>query len=259
MKKVIALFLCPLCALLVVGLFAASQTKVQHQGSSAFNVALQQAVDRLEDGGKAVLAGTATPVQAAPLVPTYDGRYTCQTYDPAYTTCDRVQCNYQHTADPAGHTCVAGEYTCQMATCDTYDAQKYTCDVYKNPQCGAPNQHTTEPPPYNHTCQGHTCDGTFTCDFTLDPRALTCDAGNFECVHTTFDAFMVTCNPMLPECRMNNPGHCTAQTYPTCQAGVPTCDPGNPACATIDPSQPGCATPVEETTWGHIKARYGDE
>lgn len=262
MKKVIALLLGPVCALFIISLLAAPQLRVQHQGSTAFETGLQQAIERLEGGGKTFLAGTATPVQANPLTPTYDGRYTCDTYNPVYPTCDRQlpACNIAHTANPVGHTCVAGEYTCQMATCDTYDAQQYTCDVYKNAQCGSPGQHTTEPSPYSHTCQGHTCDGTFTCDFTVDPRALTCDAANPECWVPTFEAFAVTCNPMLPECRENNPkGHCTAENYPTCQLGTYTCDPVNPQCATIDPHTPGCATPTEQTTWGKVKARYADE
>jgi hypothetical protein len=261
MKKVIGLLLAPVCVVFIFSLLAAPQPRIQHQDSSAFQAALQQAINRLEGGGKTLLGGTATPVQAGPMTPTYDGRYTCDTYNPAYPTCEPAVCNtYPHTADPAGHTCVAGEYTCQMATCDTYDPQQLTCDVYRNTQCGAPNQHTTEPIPYSHTCQGHTCDGTFTCDFTVDPRALTCDAATPECWTPTFEAFQVTCNPMLPECRMNNPkGHCTAENYPTCQPGAYTCDPANPQCATIDPHTPGCATPTEHTTWGKVKERYGDD
>jgi hypothetical protein len=255
-KRVIALLLGPLCALLVIGIFVAPQPRMQHDGSSAFNLALQQAIDRLEDGGKVVLAGTATPVKADPMQPTFDGGYTCETYEPSFPTCDLAAGCLAHTADPQGHTCMQGEYTCQMATCDTYDPQMETCDP-NSPMCNMP--HTTEPAPYNHTCQGHTCDGTFTCDFTLDPRALTCDAASPECHFTTYDAFMMTCNPMLPECRLNNPGHCTAENYPTCQAGVPTCDSGDPACSTIDPSQPGCATPTEKTTWGKVKDRYSDD
>jgi hypothetical protein len=75
----------------------------------------------------------------------------------------------------------------------------------------------------------------------------------------TFDAFMITCNPMLPECRTNNPGHCTAQNYPTCVAGVITCDVADPLCVTINPSKPECATPVKETTWGQIKEKYSEQ
>jgi len=130
--------------------------------------------------------------------------------------------------------------------------------VFRDLQCWT-GIHTVEPFPYNHTCDGHTCDGSFTCDFTLDPRAGTCDAADPACGFTTFDAFTPTCNPMLPECRINNPGHCTAENYPTCQMGFVTCDPADPVCTTIDPAQPGCATPVEKTSWGQIKTLYGEE
>jgi hypothetical protein len=98
-----------------------------------------------------------------------------------------------------------------------------------------------------------------TCDFTVDPRALTCDAADPQCHFTTFDAFAPTCDPLKPECRENNPQHCTAQAYPTCDPSVPTCDPGNPLCTTIDPVQPECATPVEKTSWGQIKTLYGEK
>jgi hypothetical protein len=138
-----------------------------------------------------------------------------------------------------------------VATCDTYDPHMATCDP------GAAEclvQHTTEGTPYNHTCDGHTCDGSFTCDFTLDPRALTCDAADDECISTTYDAFAITCNPMKEECRINNPGHCTAEGYNTCDPTAPTCDPAT--CSTIDPNEPGCATPIRHTTWGAVKAKY---
>jgi hypothetical protein len=254
-KKAIVFLLVPICAAFVLGLLVTPQTKVQHQDSSAFQVALQGAVDRLEGGGNVLLAGTATPVHAAPQQPTFDGRYTCDTYEPIMTTCDPAQGCADHTQDPLGHTCVAEEYTCQQATCDTYDPRAFTCDP-NLAECNLP--HTTEPTPYSHTCQGHTCDGSFTCDFTVDPRALTCDAADPLCESTTFNAFIPTCNPMLPECRLNNPGHCTAQGYHTCEPTAHTCDPAFPDCTTIDPSQPGCATPVEKTSWGQIKHLYGE-
>jgi hypothetical protein len=63
---------------------------------------------------------------------------------------------------------------------------------------------------------------------------------------------------MKPECRLNNPGHCTAQQYPTCEAGIATCDPGDPACLTLDPADPNCTTPVNKTTWGAVKAKYAE-
>jgi len=62
MKKAIVFLLVPICAAFVLGLLVTPQTKVQHQDSSAFQVALQGAVDRLEGGGRVLLAGTATPV-----------------------------------------------------------------------------------------------------------------------------------------------------------------------------------------------------
>jgi hypothetical protein len=217
---------------------------------------LQQAVYRLEGGGKMLLAGTATPVVAAPQQYTYDGRYTCETYDPAMYTCDAglpdCQTGIEHTADPQSHTCSDEWYTCEVATCDTYDPLMVTCDP--NDPCCTTCPHTQEPPPYNHTCDGHTCDGAFTCDFTVDPRALTCDAADVDCMIPTRDAFVITCNPMKPECRLENPDHCTAEGYPTCDPSQPTCDPV--VCSTVDPNDPHCGTPVKKTTWGGIKAEY---
>jgi hypothetical protein len=129
-----------------------------------------------------------------------------------------------------------------------------TCDP-NSAACGTPGGlHTFEQAPYNHTCDGHTCDGAFTCDFTVDPRAETCDAADPQCHYTTFDAFMITCNPMKEECRINNPGHCTAEGYDTCDPTLPTCDPVN--CATFDPNLPECGTPTEQTTWGGVKAIF---
>ncbi|UCG53032.1 MAG: hypothetical protein JSW58_05615 [Candidatus Latescibacterota bacterium] len=256
MKRAIVLLVGPLCAIFVVSLLVAPQSKIQHQDSSAFQMALQQAVDRLEGSGKTFIAGTATPARAAPQQPTFDGRYTCDTYEQAMTTCDPAMPGcVDHTTDPMGHTCVHGEYTCQIATCETYDMQNTTCDV-NHPDCPTV-PHTTEPPPYHHTCQGHTCDEGFTCDFTTDPRAFTCDAANSQCEDVTFNAFIPTCNPMDPACRTNNPkGYCTADNYPTCIVTQTTCDVADPACDTIDPTKPGCATPTETTTWGKIKERY---
>jgi hypothetical protein len=256
MKKAIVFLLIPICAAFVLGLLVTPQTKVQHQDSSAFQVALQGAVDRLEGSGELLLAGTATPVHAAPQQPTFDRRYTCDTYEPGLPTCD-ASCG-EHTTDPLGHTCLNEAYTCQQATCDTYDPQAFTCDRF-DPACGPvpPPPHTFEPAPYNHTCDGHTCDAAFTCDFTVDPRAYTCDAADPQCEAPTFYYLQPTCNPMLPECRINNPLHCTSQAgYPTCEPGLITCDPGDPLCATVDPADPRCGTPVEETTWGQIKTLY---
>lgn len=256
MKRAIGFLLSPICAVLLLSLLVTPQTKTDFEDSSAFQVALQQAVDRLEGGGKLLLAGTATPVAAkSEPVPTYDGRYTCETYDIALATCDPAMPGcLPHTSDPQGHTCIAGEYTCDLPTCETYDAQMFTCDP-NAAACVWP--HTTEPVPYNHTCDGHTCDGSFTCDFTVDPRALTCDAADPQCELATFNAFLPTCDPMRIDCRENNPhGYCTAQGYNTCELTTPTCDPGQPGCDTVDPGKPGCATPVKRTTWGQVKALH---
>ncbi len=258
MKKAITLLLVPLCTVVLLSLLVTPQSRIQHQDSSAFKMALQQAVDRLEGGGKLLLAGTATPVAAAGVQQeaTYDGRYTCETYEPAYPTCDPGPAGcVDHTADPQGHTCWDELYTCQAVTCDTYDPLMVTCDP-NNADCVFP--HTSEPAAFNHTCEGHTCQGTFTCDFTVDPRAPTCDAADFDCQRPTFDAFVTTCDPMKPECSVNNSGHCTAQTYPTCDAAVPTCDPADATCVTLDPTDPNCTTPTKKTTWGAVKAKYAE-
>ncbi|GEM_PF-2647917 len=272
MKKAISFLICSILIAAVASMFIAPQVHVQHQGSSAFKMALNQAVDRLENGGRIILAGTATPV-AAQVLPTYDGRYTCDTYNiPGTETCDAANpmCGISgaHTSDPMGHTCVVDAYTCQMSTCDTYDSQQFTCDANNADCTSAAGGHTTEPPPYNHTCDGNTCDGVFTCDFTVDPRAPTCDAANIDCVKTTIDYAMITCNPMRPECQVNNPEHCTAQTYPTCDNASPTCVFGAEChyttkiydtCDGISPTcdgQPGCTNPVQRTDWGRIKHNY---
>ena len=89
MKKAIGFLLGPIVAVFIVGLLVTPQPKIQHQDSSAFQVALQQAVDRLE-GSTMFLAGTATPVNAAPQQPTFDGSYTCDTYDEILPTCNPV-------------------------------------------------------------------------------------------------------------------------------------------------------------------------
>jgi hypothetical protein len=117
--------------------------------------------------------------------------------------------------------------------------QGYTCDVYKNPECGTPNCHTTEPAPYNHTCEAVTCDGVYTCDLTVDPRSETCNAADPDCQAPTYQHDQATCNPMDMVCRFNNPGHCTADNYLTCYSGPPECD-----------------TPVKHTNWGKIKNQY---
>jgi hypothetical protein len=251
-KKAIGLLLIPLCTVLVLSLLVTPQSRIQHQDSSAFGLALQRAVDRLEGGSKVLLAGTATPVAAMVPAATYDGAYTCDTYEPAMLTCDPAQGCAEHTMDAMAHTCSNEMYTCQVATCDTYDPQMVTCDP-NGAECAVP--HTSEPAAYNHTCDGHTCDGAFTCDFTVDPRALTCDAANVDCAGPTFNHNEVTCNPMQDECQLPF-NQCTAQQYPTCEPGVATCDPGDPACATVDPSDPRCGTPVKQTTWGKVKAEY---
>jgi hypothetical protein len=135
-----------------------------------------------------------------------------------------------------------------MVTCDPNDG---VCNV----------PHTTEPAPYNHTCDGGTCDGHFTCDFTVDPRAETCDAADPLCQAThgpiTFNHYQPTCDPMNPGCRLNNPKHCTAQepgAYLTCDPSVTTCD-ATAGCETVDPVPP-CATPTKWTTWGQLKDLY---
>jgi hypothetical protein len=253
MRKAMGLLLVPLCAVVVLSLLTAPQSRIQHQDSSAFKVALQQAVDRLEGGGKLLLAGTATPAAAIVPVVTYDGGYTCETYDVGRMTCDPAAGCLEHTADPQGHTCSNEMYTCQVATCDTYDPMMETCDP-NNAACAVP--HTSESAPFNHTCDGHTCDGAFTCDFTVDPRAMTCDAADVDCQAATFNVDQLTCNWMREECRENNPGHCTGEMYNTCDPSVPTCEA---ACATIDPNDPNCGTPVNRTTWGDVKAKYHDQ
>jgi hypothetical protein len=281
LKKAIGFVLGPVCVVLLVSLLITPQTKSLHEDSSAFQVALDQAVARLEGGGKALLAGTATPVVAAPAECTWDpDSYTCDTYEPAgFFTCEPAQqtcdvsCIPPHTADPIGLTCKGGPpaYTCDFATCETYDMQVMTCD-HNNPQCGPVetsdpppcepgHQHTSEFAPYGHTCYGHTCDAGFTCDFTADPRAGTCDAADPLCQLPTFQHDVTTCDPMDPLCRMHNPkGYCTAANYPwgTCD-GAQTCDPLEPGCTTVDPQEPGCATPIERTTWGKVKSKYKPE
>ena len=251
MKKAIGLLIVPLCAVVILSLLVTPQSRIQHQDSSAFTMALQQAVDRLEGGGKVLLAGTATPVAAAPLECTSQ-EYTCETYEPSMPTCDVAGGCPAHTVDPQAVTCHDEMYTCQVATCDTYDPQMVTCD-HNQANCNFP--HTTQPSPYNHTCDGHTCDGTFTCDFTVDPRALTCDAAEAECARPTFNHYEITCNPMQKDCQEPQ-NQCTAHMYPTCEPGIQTCDPVDPACATVDPSNPDCGTPVKQTTWGKVKAEF---
>jgi hypothetical protein len=200
-----------------------------------------------------MMNATAPPVVAQTSSATFDGRYTCDTYAPNFPTCQpgHPDCPFAgvtHTADPNGHTCRA-QYTCQMATCQTYDSQAYTCDPNR-PDCRPATGHTTEMPPYGHTCDGQTCDGSFTCDFTADPRGQTCDAADPLCQRPTFNAFEPTCNPMQLGCRHNNPGACTAQpTNPTCSGlppcGPPTSDPRSVTCDamqcyTVSPTQPTC-------------------
>lgn len=209
MKKVIGVLLFSLCTVALLSLIFAPHSKIDHQSSSAFEAALNVAIDRLESGGRTIIVGSATPVAAAALQATYDNGYTCD-----------------------------------AATCDTYDATYLTCDRI-NPTC-AGNGHTYEPSPYNHTCEGYTCNAAHTCDFTADPRAETCDAANGECQQPTFNNNVVTCNPMQQECRKNNPnGFCTAVNYPTCDGVSFTCD-----------GQTGCTNPTERTSWGKIKSKY---
>lgn len=251
-RRAIGLLLAPLCAVVILSLLVTPQSKIQHQDSSAFGKALQQAVYRLEGGSKMLLAGTATPVLAAAAQQcTFDGRYTCETYDPVMTTCDPGTGCIDHTAEPQGHTCSNEWYTCQIATCDTYDPQMATCDP-NSAECCYP--HTAEPEGMNHTCDGHTCDRAFTCDYTVDPRWPTCNAAYVDCTVPTRDAFVMTCNPMQEECRLENPDHCTSDMYPTCDPSQPTCDPV--ICETVDPNSPHCGTPVRQTTWGGVKAIF---
>lgn len=219
MRKRIA-FLCGcFCVAVIFVVLATPEPKVHHAGSSAFTAALDAAVTRLEHGGRAVTGATAVVMNATAPAVVAQGT---QTYD---------------------------AYTCEAATCDTYNPQVPTCDA-QNPACRPPGGvHTTEPPPYNHTCEGQTCDGSFTCDFTADPRAPTCDAARTDCIHETFNAYVPTCDPLRPECRGNNPGACTVQaTYPTCSGAAcppPTSDPRSVTCdahcgPTTDPGQPTC-------------------
>jgi len=197
-------------------------------------------------------SATCDPAYCQP--PTYDGRYTCETYQgPGMPRCIGVN-----------HTIQAqGAYTCSSPACMTYDAGRPTCDT-NQPACrptydpatltcdasrmtcdgSSPNchpRHTMEPPGSNVTCQtSHTCDKGFTCDLTSDPRAFTCDAANPQCQRATYNAFMATCNPLQIGCRINNPGACTTQFYETCQRGNPHCPPVG----------------VEGTTWGKVKEKY---
>ena len=257
MRKLIQVLCACCCVAVVTAVLASRPVRIHHESSSAFPTALQAAVDRLENGGRAVMGATAVMMNAtAPAVVaqnspvTFDGRYTCETYSPNFPTCQQgPACPFAgltHTADPNGHTCRA-QYTCQMVTCQTYDHQAMTCDP-NQPICRPPTGHTTEPPPYGHTCDGQTCDGSFTCDFTADPRGSTCDAAHPLCQRPTFNAFEPTCNPMLPQCRYNNPGACTAQPMnPTC-SGLPPCGPmtSDPRSVTCDPLV--CSTPTSNPT-----------
>jgi hypothetical protein len=252
MQKVIAV-LCGCCLVaLTVTAVLTPQPKVHHADSTAYTAALSSAVDRLEHSNRTVLGATAillnaaAPAALAQGAPTFEG------------------------------------YTCQAPTCDTYNPQRPTCER-TNPICSGSGVHTTEPPPYDHTCQGQTCDGSFTCDFTADPRAPTCDAANTSCQQPTFNAFQSTCDPLQPACRPNNPGACTAQpNNPTCSgAACPThtsdprsvtCDASNPVCPpltsnpgqvtcdpafpTCDQSNPLCRVGASGTTWGKVKDSY---
>jgi hypothetical protein len=256
-KKVIGIIIGSVCTVFVLSLLIAPQPKIHHQDSSAFGLALDLAVGRLEGARDVLATGTATPAGAQVSNPTFDGAYTCETFEVAggAITCDAGDpacpgAGLPHTADPLGHTCVSGAYTCEVMTCDTYDPQALTCDAF-NPQCGPvpPPPHTFEPPPYNHTCEGHTCDGAFTCDFTVDPRAFTCDAASPNCVELTFQHTLLTCDPLNINCRTNNPkGFCTAANYPTCDGISLTCD-----------NSPGCTTATERSTWGQVKDKYKDK
>jgi hypothetical protein len=208
-KKAIGILFCSLCAVVFLALIIAPHPKIQHQGSSAFDAALDAAVAKLEHGGTVILNRSATPAAAVPL---------------------------QITSDNG--------YTCDANTCDTYEAQYATCDRI-DPICRG-NGHTFEPPPFNHTCEGYTCDGAHTCDVTADPRAETCDAANIDCTAPTFNNVVLTCNPMQQECRRNNPkGFCTAVNYPTCDGQSFTCN-----------GVTGCTNPTEHTSWGKIKSKF---
>ena len=211
MQRVIAVLCGCCCVALLVTALTTPQPRVRHESSSAFTVALESAVGRLENGGRAALGATAVMMNAtAPAVvaqgtPTFEG------------------------------------YTCQTATCNTYNPQQPTCDR-GNPMCLPPGAtHTAEPPPYNHTCEGQTCDGSFTCDFTADPRSETCDAANTVCVRPTFSAYQPTCDPFQPDCRRNNPGACTVQpNNPTCSGAACPVYTSDPRSVTCDPATPGC-------------------
>src|SRR2546426_2612177 len=145
MQKVIAVLCGCCCVALLVTAVVSPRTRVHHEASSAYTAALDQAVERLEKGGRAVLGATAVmmnatePAVTAQGAATSDGRYTCDTYNATQPTCQGAVCP-THTADPNGHTCRAA-YTCQMATCQTYDPQSVTCDPNRA-DCAV--QHTTE-------------------------------------------------------------------------------------------------------------------
>lgn len=187
-KKAIGTLICSLCTVILFALLIIPQSRVQHEDSSAFQMALNLVVERLEASGETILHSTATPVAADILsVGTTENGYTCDT-----------------------------------PTCDTYDKYVITCDESKTECTGT--GHTFEPKPYNHTCDGHTCDGKFTCDITADPRAETCNAQYAVCKEPTFNGVDATCNPLYQEFRQNNPkGFCTAVKYPTCDGDNPTC------------------------------------
>jgi len=237
MKKFIVVLLSCCCAVVLANLIATSQVRVNHQHSSAFNAALVSAVDRLENGARAAAGATAVMMNAtAPGAnaqvggPTFNGRYTCETYQGP----NQPRCNgTEHTVESFRYTC----NTAPGATCQTYDVSQFTCDPNR-PDCGG--AHTTEPPPYNHTCQAVTCDGSHTCDFTVDPRALTCDRGN-ECSEVTLNSNHLTCDPTRPQCRGKNPLACTIQAGCTSD-GAATCDPVAPGCGpyTTDPRSATC-------------------
>lgn len=245
---------------LALAVLVAPRARVRHDDSPAFTASLASAVDRLENGSRAIQGATAVLLNAtAPAAAaqgmtmagqltcaaaqyTCNARYTCDTYDP-----NQPGCRVMPTSGPAVHTCQIGAYTCQSFTCQTYDPKFFTCDASET-HCPA---HTMQLDP--HTCQAP-CN-QFTFDITRDPRRLTCDAAEPACSSTTFRYNEPTCYPSDQSQCFSYQAACKTIEF-VCAPGFPYRPCTSQVYSTCDPNNPACTVGVERTDWGKIKSDY---
>ena len=151
MRKAIVFALLVVVAAVVYLNFIDDADRSAHDASPAFQVMLDQAVDRLEGVPERITATAVAEAQAEPLA---TAEYTCSDF----RTCDAIA-----TCDGSVQPTCDGEITCDYSTCEGALTCTNTCEQYT-------------------IGEGPTCDGSATCAEGPCPGWPTYDGFNPTCV-----------------------------------------------------------------------------